>query len=909
MVELVEFLIFIASLLVVFVLLGAIISFTNFASLSNVRAEIKQLKVALNQQQVQTTKLAKLVETYKQHSPVTFESTKNDSPLSSQADADIHNNSAQSPKNSIIPVNLNAHAPSQGESISPSIAAQTSSAVELNKAPMESAAQLTDNKRSFSLDTFLMGNGLLWLGALVLALGGVFLAKYSIEAGLFPPSLRIVLGACFGLLLIVGAEYLFRHASKFKITSTVISAALASGGVITCFAMTLVAFDYYDYLTPLLAFVILALIALSATWLSLRYGPILALVGVIGAYIVPALVSTGSNNVFALLVYVSFVSISSLWVHALVKQTWLWWLSVLGHFAWLFIAVFIGHNEYQWVIFIYALVSVYLFVLAPILGVNVKTTSFVAMPLSLLLIPRKEQLGIVLPVVALIFMYIGQAFNSDMLIMLAILCAILLLVPFRHSAFDSWPFLALGLCVLMFLKMPTNTDYTDNLFPFSGVFLFVQVCAIGFVIYNLFAIKLLPNRPSYLLLLVLAPLLLMGLAYAMSPPQASYYLYPLWSAELMIIATLFSYLALKSSNKLVKMSFLMLANGGLTLTLTMLLSAATLSLAIVMQITLMAFLCKKYELSLPAWLYKVAVSVVLLRLTVAPWLADYATESILGLRWSLLIYPLVFCLLWLAQKNQQNKQLDIWFSGAMLHVVALFVTTETGYLVQGAYPNLFALDYYQTVLLGMNWLMLSAVYLWRKQASSTPILYWIYAVLLASASAVCHVDVSLINNPFLVYQLTGTGVLVNWLIPLWAMPAVVLGVMLYMRLVATGMRKVLWVLLGVLVTLYINGLIRGYYHPGLSLLEWPVGQQELYVYSIVWLTFSAAMIVFAQWRSSDAINKIGFSILALVVLKAFLIDLANLAGLYRALSFIGLGLCLVGIGWLFQRFRNQNSTV
>jgi uncharacterized membrane protein len=33
----------------------------------------------------------------------------------------------------------------------------------------------------------------------------------------------------------------------------------------------------------------------------------------------------------------------------------------------------------------------------------------------------------------------------------------------------------------------------------------------------------------------------------------------------------------------------------------------------------------------------------------------------------------------------------------------------------------------------------------------------------------------------------------------------------------------------------------------------------------------------------------------------FLLDMAGLTGIYRALSFIGLGLVLVGIGWLYQR--------
>ncbi len=35
--------------------------------------------------------------------------------------------------------------------------------------------------------------------------------------------------------------------------------------------------------------------------------------------------------------------------------------------------------------------------------------------------------------------------------------------------------------------------------------------------------------------------------------------------------------------------------------------------------------------------------------------------------------------------------------------------------------------------------------------------------------------------------------------------------------------------------------------------------------------------------------------------KVFLHDLAGVQGVFRALSFIGLGLVLMGIGWLYQR--------
>jgi uncharacterized membrane protein len=43
------------------------------------------------------------------------------------------------------------------------------------------------------------------------------------------------------------------------------------------------------------------------------------------------------------------------------------------------------------------------------------------------------------------------------------------------------------------------------------------------------------------------------------------------------------------------------------------------------------------------------------------------------------------------------------------------------------------------------------------------------------------------------------------------------------------------------------------------------------------------------------------AVIGLTILKAFLIDMSTLTGVYRALSFMCLGLVLVAIGWLYQR--------
>jgi uncharacterized membrane protein len=59
--------------------------------------------------------------------------------------------------------------------------------------------------------------------------------------------------------------------------------------------------------------------------------------------------------------------------------------------------------------------------------------------------------------------------------------------------------------------------------------------------------------------------------------------------------------------------------------------------------------------------------------------------------------------------------------------------------------------------------------------------------------------------------------------------------------------------------------------------------------------------------SSQRARLASAAVIALTIVKAFLIDMSTLSGIYRALSFICLGLVLVAIGWFYQRvlFRRQ----
>ena len=76
---------------------------------------------------------------------------------------------------------------------------------------------------------------------------------------------------------------------------------------------------------------------------------------------------------------------------------------------------------------------------------------------------------------------------------------------------------------------------------------------------------------------------------------------------------------------------------------------------------------------------------------------------------------------------------------------------------------------------------------------------------------------------------------------------------------------------------------------------------ENYLYSAGLLALAIVWLVLGMKRGSKLLRVAGLSLLTAVTLKVFLIDAAALTGLLRILSFLGLGIALIGIGWAYGR--------
>ncbi|TIX55833.1 MAG: DUF2339 domain-containing protein, partial [Mesorhizobium sp.] len=149
-----------------------------------------------------------------------------------------------------------------------------------------------------------------WVGGIALALGGLFLIRYTIEAGIFGPGVRLTMAGILGLVLVGGGEFIRRTGFKVPVQGAAgayIPAILTAAGAFILFGTIYAAHGIYGFIGPALAFTLLGAIGVATISASLVHGLALAGIGLIGAMATPALVSSQAPNPWALFVYLAIV--------------------------------------------------------------------------------------------------------------------------------------------------------------------------------------------------------------------------------------------------------------------------------------------------------------------------------------------------------------------------------------------------------------------------------------------------------------------------------------------------------------------------------------------------------------------------------------------------------------------------
>lgn len=182
----------------------------------------------------------------------------------------------------------------------------------------------------------------IWAGGITLAVAGLFIVRYSIDAGLLTPPVRLVLAMLFGVGLIGGAEAAFRF--EARVADPRVRQALAGAGLATLYAGFYLAGTTYGLIGPFAAFVGLAAVTAAALGLSYRFGMPCAVLALIGGFAAPLLVGGDAGNVPLLTGYLALVTTGLTITSRNRRWAWLGLAALGGGLGWglLLLAGFAG---------------------------------------------------------------------------------------------------------------------------------------------------------------------------------------------------------------------------------------------------------------------------------------------------------------------------------------------------------------------------------------------------------------------------------------------------------------------------------------------------------------------------------------------------------------------------------------
>jgi len=145
---------------------------------------------------------------------------------------------------------------------------------------------------------------LAWVGGLAAFLAVAFFVKYSFDNNLISREVRMALGFIAGLGLLVGGVVMSRK------QYAVLAHTLCGTGVVILYAVTFACRSVYHFeffgLIP--TFLLMVLITTTAFLLAVRLNAmVVAILGMLGGFLTPILLSTGQDNPFGLFGYIAIL--------------------------------------------------------------------------------------------------------------------------------------------------------------------------------------------------------------------------------------------------------------------------------------------------------------------------------------------------------------------------------------------------------------------------------------------------------------------------------------------------------------------------------------------------------------------------------------------------------------------------
>ena len=148
---------------------------------------------------------------------------------------------------------------------------------------------------------------LLIIGIVTMVFGVGYFLKYSFEQGWIGPAGRVSMAYAWGIVFLVAGN-LFR-----KKAYETFGLYLVGGGIATLYFSTFAAFQLYALIGQIPSFALMILITVLAATLAIVYdNKWLAVLGIVGGFLTPVMLSTGQDNQIVLMTYVTILNLGLL---------------------------------------------------------------------------------------------------------------------------------------------------------------------------------------------------------------------------------------------------------------------------------------------------------------------------------------------------------------------------------------------------------------------------------------------------------------------------------------------------------------------------------------------------------------------------------------------------------------------
>jgi uncharacterized membrane protein len=765
-----------------------------------------------------------------------------------------------------------------------------------------------------------------WVGGVALALGGIFLVRYTIQQGLIGPGVRVILGALLAFALVALGEWTRRRENLSGLPglpSAHIPSVLTAAGTTVAYATVYAAYALYGFLPPTIAFVLLGIVALMTLAAALLHGPALAGLGVVGAYVAPLLVTSAKPDFWSLYLYLAVVTAAAFALARFRLWRWLAVAAIALDVLWTLPGIE-AQIETHAVVALdahvfhalagFALTAVFL-VCGLLYGprappgeidrLSTESLSVYLLAATLLVLASHHDPVALAGFVVLTVATVAIAWRTEAAAGAVPVAAILATVVMAHWAVDMniSGLIAPSGPTAPAIPEPARFDYSSHLLLAAGWA--AMFGGAGFLAQGRSARTLVPML--WCASSVFAPLaMLIALYYRIAGLDRSL---P-FAALALLLAAIYGVatetLVRREPRPGLMASSAMFATGALAalaLALTFALEKGWLTVGLALMVPGAAWVAEKRPLPWLRWLAAVMVAVVVARVGYEPRIvgADIGTTPIFN--WLLYGYGIPAAAFWFAgwllRRRADDLPARMVDAGAILFTTLLAIVEIRHYVTGG--------NIYQPTsgitedMLYVNVGLAMTIGLERVRGRTGSIVHNIGALVVAALTLMaiaCDLVIA-VAPPFGNHPVAG-GTFFNMILLGYGLPAMLAA---SLALIARATRpmpyRVVAAITAVMLALfYLTLEVRRLFHG--PILWGVVSDAEQYTISTVWLAFGIVLLAVGFTLRSQPARLLALGVIVLTIAKVFLVDTATISGIYRALSVIGLGVVLLGIGWLYQ---------